>query len=919
MTPDRKPHAMAVTWTYAFAAAKPAGDLKALLGGKGASLAEMTAAGLRVPPGFTIVTRACAEVLAAGGAWPEGLELHVAAELAALESATGRRFGAGARPLLVSVRSGAAASMPGMMDTVLNCGLTIGLAEEVDANSAFWTVLLQHIAGFARIVAGIPEAQLEAAAPGYAPSRELAMARIEAYARLAGRPFPATPAASLRQCIDAVFRSWNNPRAVAYRDRHGIRGLDGTAVTVQAMWPSQISGVLFTQDPNAVTAGRMIIESAYGLGEAVVSGDVTPDRYVVARDGLAIAARVPGTKAARVVALGEERAVDPTALSLDDARVRELAELGLRVEAHYGVPVDIEWGIVDGVVALLQARPIRGIEVAQAVEPARQAAIAQLTAAAGGRRKVWVAHNLGETLPRPTPLTWDLVRRFMAGDGGFGRMYRDFGYDPSPAVRRDGFLDLILGRIYADPERLAGLFWSTMPLGYDLALVARDAKALDRPPTRFVPERADPLFLLRAPGTLWRMRRCARTMARARRTAKVRFEDEILPTWRTWCDGEERRDLAAASHDELLGVLAAREARVLDQFAGESLKPGFFGAVALARVVEELGALLGPAEGQALAATLTLALDGDTTVEQNLLLWDVAQGRSSLDPFLARFGHRCSGEMELMTPRWREDATPLTTLLASLRAPGARDPHALHHANRQRRDQAEAALPERLRLAGGSSLRESILADLADARALLPYREAGKHWLMRGYALLRDAIEALARRHDLGRMIWFLRREELARLPAERDRLLAEAGRRHLEWQAQQRLDPATIIDSADLTRLGLAAERAAGDAWQGDPISPGTATGPARIVIDPAEAGDLGTGYILVCPSTDPGWTPLFLNAKGLVVERGGVLSHGAIVARDFGIPAICLPGATVLIAAGATIQIDGSAGRVALAGART
>jgi pyruvate, orthophosphate dikinase len=146
-------------WVYYFSDPLPAeeGEAKAVLGGKGASLAEMTRAGLQVPPGFTIRTDACQRYFELGRRWPDGLEEEVRANLARLEADTGRTFGRGERPLLVSVRSGAAVSMPGMMDTLLNCGLHVGLADDLGRPPWFWDRYLQFIRMFARTVDGIKD------------------------------------------------------------------------------------------------------------------------------------------------------------------------------------------------------------------------------------------------------------------------------------------------------------------------------------------------------------------------------------------------------------------------------------------------------------------------------------------------------------------------------------------------------------------------------------------------------------------------------------------------------------------------------------------------------------------------------------------------------------------------------------------
>jgi phosphoenolpyruvate synthase/pyruvate phosphate dikinase len=138
---------------------------------------------------------------------------------------------------------------------------------------------------------------------------------------------------------------------------------------------------------------------------------------------------------------------------------------------------------------------------------------------------------------------------------------------------------------------------------------------------------------------------------------------------------------------------------------------------------------------------------------------------------------------------------------------------------------------------------------------------------------------------------------------------------RKVRWQAFQKLDLPEQIDSAHLESLGLPPPHdPAQTAFDGTAMAPGVATGPVRIVFDPEQAADLGMEYVLVCPSTDPGWTPLFLGARGLIVERGGVLSHGAIVARDFGIPAVACSNATRLLKPGALVRVDGNTGRVVL-----
>ncbi|MBE3070446.1 MAG: hypothetical protein IMZ66_09460, partial [Planctomycetes bacterium] len=590
----------------------------------------------------------------------------------------------------------------------------------------------------------------------------------------------------------------------------------------------------------------------------------------------------------------------------------ELAALARQIEDHFGHPVDVEWGWAGGRFALLQARPIRGLDVAEDVEIGRQELVHHLRGLADGRRRVWILHNLAETLRTPMPLTWDIIRCFMTGDGGFGRLYRHLGYRPSREVCREGFLELIGGRIYADPERVAGLFWDGMPLTYDTDALVADKSLLDRAPTRFDPNRADGRFLAKLPGNLVAMWRASGRIRRARRDARRAFEEDVLPPYLGYVEAKRGQDLSGLSDEALVAELQDRAARVLDEFGPESLKPGFFGGMAFDELTALLAQLMGRDDGEAIASALTRGLEGDTTFEQDAMLYQVARGGATMDDFLARYGHRAVGEMELAEPRWREDPAYLVQMAARLRSAPGRGPEEIHRDNVAKRQAAERGLPDLLRRWGGSCFRERIGENLAQAQALLPYRESGKHYLMMGYELLRQVTEELARRWDLGTAVYFLRLDELGSFAGDRPRLADLAAQRRVRWQSQQRLDLPDVIDSDDLDGLGLARHVEAATELEGTAVAAGVATGIARIVLNPGQAGDLGTDYVLVCPSTDPGWTPLFVAARALVVERGGVLSHGAIVARDFGIPAVVCPNATRRLPDGARVRVDGNHGRI-------
>ena len=916
-------------WTYFFGPGDVEGDpeRKDILGAKGAGLAAMSKAGLPVPPGFTIATTCCRHFLDNHGTWPDGLEEEVRGQLARLENISSRKFG-GQPPLLVAVRSGAAATMPGMMDSILNCGLNPAIAALSDDN--FWRSYLQFIVMFGRTVADITPEDFAAAGrelaseqmaerpkQGAIDPRLLAERYCKLYTLRTDQPFPNTPWDVLVQSIEAVFRSWNNERASIYRREHNLRGGDGTAVTVQAMFPSEVSGIVFTMNPNNVEANEIIVESSYGLGEGVVSGDVHPDSFAIDRRTLAIRRRAIGHKVNMVAAFGDTlSAHNPDAPSLTDPQIQELARLSLDIETFFDRPMDIEFGHAAGGFAILQSRPMRGLDVLEDVEVGRKKELYRLRELAGPHRRVWVAHNLGETLPAPTPLTWDIIRGFMRGSGGFGLMYRDLGYQPSPEVFRDGFLELIAGRIYADPERAAKLFWAGMPLCYDLDAVVRNPKIMDAAPTTFDPFRADVKFLAVLPGLVTRMLWCSHKMRALRKIVVTRFEQQILPPYLDWVTAKRQQNLGQLNTNELCVELHARIARVLTQFGGESLKPGFFGGLASASLTATLTQLMGREAGTQLALTLTQGLEGDSTLELDMAISAVARGTRSLESFLEDYGHRAVDEMELSRPRWREDPSYLRQVVALCQSPTARQPEELHRRNAERRRVAEQELRDTLRHWGGSCLYEEVMADLADAQRMLPYRESGKHYLMMGYETIRRVITELAGRWNLDRDIFFLTRDEFATYERRRDELTSAIASRILRWQSAKRLEISEIIDSQHLEDFGLPKHYDPVRELSCEPIATGVATGPVRIVTDPQKLDAPTADCVLVCPSIDPGWTALFVNARALIVDRGGVLSHGAIVARDFGIPAVVCADATRRIPDGAMVRVDGNRGLLAVLG---
>jgi pyruvate, orthophosphate dikinase len=341
---------MSNKYVYSFRVGKAEGkkEMKELLGGKGANLAEMTNIGLPVPPGFTITTETCRKYYEAGRKWPRGLKEQIDQAIKKLEADMSACLGDKDNPLLVSVRSGAAVSMPGMMDTILNLGMdekTIeGLIKKTGNDRFAWDAYRRFIQMFGNVVKGINsevfEEELEAVKAKYKKDKdtdltaselkEVADRFLKIYKKATKKEFPRDPRAQLEESINAVFQSWNNQRAIKYREIHKIKGLLGTAVNVQAMVFGNMgrnsgTGVAFTRDPSTGANkfyGEYLMDAQ---GEDVVAGIRTPEDI-------------------------------QTLKKVNKKIYDELAKIRIKLERHYKDMQDLEFTIQEGRLYILQTR-----------------------------------------------------------------------------------------------------------------------------------------------------------------------------------------------------------------------------------------------------------------------------------------------------------------------------------------------------------------------------------------------------------------------------------------------------------------------------------------------------------------------------------------------------------------------------------
>ncbi len=713
----------------------------------------------------------------------------------------------------------------------------------------------------------------------------------------------------IRRCWASLFTE----RAVAYRLQNGIdHRLVQMAVIVQQMVVPQAAGVVFTADP--VTSNRTVIsvEATVGLGEALVSGRVTPDVYrvrggeivgksVVSKPFAVYASSAGGTED---VAIGLDRQGEP---ALTDAQVLTLAQLGRRIEARFRCPQDIEWCLVDGDFHIVQSRPITTVFPVPVTDD--------------GGNHVFVSVGHGQMMTdamKPLGISmWQLTalpRMYEAG----GRLFVDVTQRLVSPASRASLLE-VMGR--SDPltgDALEAVlerddFISSIP---DEGQVGAPASS---PPT---PPETDPAIV-------------AGLIARSQASVAV-LERDIQAK-----SGPALIDFILADIQELKRIL----------FDPQSHRVFMSAMQATWWLNEQLEAWLGEKNA---ADALAQSVPNNVTSEMGLALLDVAdvirphpevvaflqhvdgdedflgelaglaggqQARDAILTFLDKYGMRCVGEIDITRPRWTERPTTLIpVILSNIKnfQPGAGE-RRFEEGLREAQGKEEDVL-ERLRvLPDGMQKADETKRNIDRVRTFIGYREYPKYGMVSRYSIYKRALLGEAGRLAAAQVlrepedIFYLTFDELGDVvrTQQLDGQLIDQ-RRH-EFASHQALTPPRVFTSDGEVIAG--AYRRDGvppGALVGLPVSAGIVEGRARVIADLAEA-DLGPGDILVTAYTDPSWTPAFVAIAGLVTEVGGLMTHGAVIAREYGVPAVVgVEHATRLIRNRQWIRVDGTNGSV-------
>ncbi|MET4637543.1 PEP/pyruvate-binding domain-containing protein [Mycetocola sp. 2940] len=682
--------------------------------------------------------------------------------------------------------------------------------------------------------------------------------------------------------VDAVRRCWASlwtDRAIAYRKRLGIAPDEvAIAVVVQSLIDADAAGVLFTADPVTGHRGRLILDASAGLGESVVSGLVTPDHLVLDEHG-SLLSWTPGRREVviRPTADGvrHEAGTATAEPLLEPTEIAALARLGAAVQAHFGRPQDLEWALADGSVFLLQARPMTALPP----PPIRLNPIQKR-----------VASVLLDYLPvRPYPLDVTTWWRF----GPAGLML---------AIARGLGIHIDEARVLPEIDDVVYRFAPPMPQLTPKALTAPFRilwRAARHDPARW---HDDPHYVrFEAAVNKLRAARPERMRWGTLLRVPAAVAAAITPITKLRADYLPGSALAIGRLLAILTLLGKR--RLLGNLLVGARTRTTDGNDALLRLAAEIRST---PSLQAVFAHDPADIEGALAS-----LAGADHFRAGFASFLHEYGHRETVSPVLASsPTWSEQPVVALGLLAVLAT--AEDPNRTSPAG-----DAESELLRHPLLARAAS-RRRVLRILERAREGIRFREDSHFEFLRLLPPLRSALLEMGRRLVASGLIaipedvFHLRLEELQTIADPQRMPSAQAARlRSAIRRRAARRDELASVKLLDLSQVFPAPT--GGVLVQGSPASGGVATGRVRIIRDATDFGTLQSGEILVCPYTNPSWTPLFSRAAAVVVDSGGVGSHAAIVAREYGLPAVMGTGAaTTVLTPGQLVTVDGNTGRV-------
>jgi rifampicin phosphotransferase len=713
----------------------------------------------------------------------------------------------------------------------------------------------------------------------------------------------------IRMCWGSLFTD----RAVTYRMQNGFDHSEvHISVIIQRMVSPQVSGILFTADPVSSNRKVVSIDAGFGLGEALVSGLVSPDSYKV-QDGMIIDKKIATKKMAIYGVNGggtETKPIPPDqqkAAALTDEQVVELSRIGRMIETHFDCPQDIEWCLEDGTFYIVQSRPITTLyPIPEAVD---------------GENRVYLSVGHQQMMTdamKPLGLSFFLLTTPAPMKVAGGRLFVDCTPRLASPASRQSFIELM-----GKSEPLTKDALTTIIERKDFIKTIEDVAKPAPRKGEVVPIDPDPTFVTEL------IKKIENSIEQLKQTIRPKKGSELI-------------DFILEDMKELKKIL----------FDPESSRVIMAAMDALFWINDHMYEWLGEKN---VADILSQSVPNNITSEMGLALMDVAdvirphqavidylhqvkedhfldelvkvdggeEAREAIEDFLSKYGMRCSGEIDISRVRWGEKpAIIVPMILRNIQQFEPQESKRKFEQGRLEAVEKERELLERLSLLpdGEQKVKET-KRRIDIIRHFTGYREYPKYGMIHRYfvykqALLKEA-ERLAEKNILKEKedIFYLTFEELQDLVKTKERVDALICKRKEEYDFYEKLTPPRVITSdGEIISGEYKREDLPKGAIAGLAVSSGVIEGRARVIVN-MENADLEEGDILVTPYTDPSWTPLFVSIKGLVTEVGGLMTHGAVIAREYGLPAVVgIERATERIQDGQRIRVHGTEGYVEL-----
>lgn len=737
---------------------------------------------------------------------------------------------------------------------------------------------------------------------------------------------------SVKDCWASLFTD----RAILYRIQNKIEHEKVyMSVVVQKMVLPEVSGIMFTADPVSGHRGIISIDASYGLGEALVSGLVSPDLYKFKKSSSEIYSKTIAEKKLAIMPIegGGTKKVEitgekSTSQVMEDSQIITLAKLGMTIEKHYGCPQDIEWCMEKGILYVVQSRAITSLFPMPSPIPEDDALHA------------YVSFNHFQVMTDPiSPLGIDMLRIIMSFDKE-ARSAKEYKFLKSAAGRI--YIDLSVLLQYKKLRKGVPAFMKNVDALLSEALV----ELLNRPDfeTRINKNKKTgkafrkflmPVAINAIKNVIYRKPEGNIEFVNSYIEKRLKSTAEVVNNSKQGVEKLEAIYEAASFSKDFQVLLPMMAPGVVSFKALQGLEQKLLGTHKYVdmivkglegNITTEMGLLIGDLADLARKSTdLVKEFENEDYLTLNYRinrLKGQEEFKNKFNTFMGKYDMRAAGEIDMSKDRWIENPEPLAKSIIAIVNTSEDGIHRKEYKETiERAKQASEEFIKEVARSHGKIKANIVRRLIRVLRNFLPVREHPKYLIMKLILIFKNTFleeaKILVQKGHLEKEkdIFYVSFWELYKAVENNESLIELIKLRKEEYQHFNKLSaPRVLTSEGEEIKAGYKRENLPEGALAGMPVSSGVIEGIARVITDPSKAF-INKGEILVAPFTDPGWTPLFINAAGLVMEIGGLLTHGTVVAREYGMPAVVgITDATKIIKTGQKIKVDGNTGYVVI-----